>query len=446
LAPPHSTPAELAIIGSIFANPGKIHSFADRLKPRYFYSSRHQVLVEAIVELATEGVAPDVVNVFERLRFNHGDRVAESAEHLMGFLDFSTYSENVFVYLDEVKKYWELRELILKCDEIAERGRGIKGASVSAFLADVEKTFLEISESRLVQGLVPATDVVSETIQSLEHILANPHQGVTGVGTGFGDLDHITAGFQRSDLIILAARPAMGKTALVLNFATHAALVEKKQVAFFSLEMSKQQLMQRILATGAKIKSQKFRDGSLTQTELDRLYPKAAHLQTDKLMIDDTPSISLFELSSRCRKMKREKGACDLVIIDYLQLMSAGESFSAKATREREISTISMGLKALAKELNCPVLSCAQLNRGLEMRPDKRPRPSDLRESGSIEQDADLIFFIYRDEVYNKDTLEKGVAELIIGKNRHGPIDTIKLAFLSDFTSFHNLAKNNPFL
>jgi replicative DNA helicase len=233
----------------------------------------------------------------------------------------------------------------------------------------------------------------------------------------------------------------MGKTSLALNFAANAVFLHQKTVAFFSLEMSNAQLMQRMLATAAKIESHKFRDGKMTSEELGRLYPEAASFQTDKLLLDDSPGISIIDLASRCRKVKREKGALDMVIVDYLQLMSAHTSSKGSQNREREISIISMGLKSLAKELSCPVIALSQLNRGLEQRPDKRPRPSDLRESGSIEQDADQILFVYRDEVYNKDSPDKGIAEIIIGKNRHGSIDTVKLAFQSSFTSFHNLAR-----
>ena len=250
-----------------------------------------------------------------------------------------------------------------------------------------------------------------------------------------------TSGFQPSDLVILAARPAMGKTMLALNFAAHAAVNAKKKVAFFSLEMTSPQLMQRILANAARIEVGKFRKGDMTADELDRLWQESVHLSTDNLMFDDTPGLSFSDLRSRCRKMKRERG-CDLVIIDYLQLMTAGNVANAKGSRELEIAYISRGLKGLAKELSAPIIALAQLNRGLEQRPDKRPRSSDLRESGSIEQDADMIMFVYRDEVYNKETTEKGIAEIIIGKNRHGSTDpAIKLAFQSEFMAFHNLMK-----
>jgi replicative DNA helicase len=437
---PHSLEAEFAVLGSVFVDPSYAQEHSDLLNPKYFFLQRHQILVEMMIELVGEGIPPDLINVLERLRFKNKDDIFESPDQIQVFLNYATHPENVKFYLQEIKKYWELREVVKTCSDLVFKGRQVAGANVDSFLQEAEKVFIELSQSRTISGLVPSSTIIKETIEGLEELFQNPG-GVTGVSSGFVDLDKVTAGFQASDLIILAARPAMGKTSLVLNFGIHAAIHMKRQVAIFSLEMSRVQLMQRFLAMASRIQAIRFRDGKLSAEELERLYPEALQFQTDKLMIDDTPSLSLFDLSSRCRKMMREKGNCDLIIIDYLQLMTVSANFNSKGNREREISLISMGLKALAKELQCPVIACAQLNRSVETRPDKRPRPSDLRESGSIEQDADLVCFIYRDEVYNKDTLDKGIAEIIIGKNRHGPTDTVKLAFQSEYTSFHNLAK-----
>lgn len=356
-------------------------------------------------------------------------------------MGYGANSENIGYWLDVVKRFWELRLVVDKCSDLATRGRRVAEASVESFLAEAEETFMQLAATRGHSGLTPSSVVVRDTIRELSELMNNPG-GMTGVPTGFTDLDTITAGFQPSDLIILAARPAMGKTSLALNFAQFAAIIAKKNVALFSLEMSKHQLMQRMLSTAARIEAHRFRDGKMSAEELHRLYPEAANFNTDTLLIDDTPSISLLDLRSRCRQMKREKGSVDMIIIDYLQLMTVGTNLGSKSSREREVSMISQGLKALAKELSCPVIALAQLNRGLEQRPDKRPRSSDLRESGSIEQDADMIMFIYRDEYYHKDSPDKGIAEVIIGKNRHGPVDTVKLAFQSEFTAFHNLAKS----
>ncbi|MES2613958.1 MAG: replicative DNA helicase [Bdellovibrionota bacterium] len=438
---PHSKEAEQVVLGTILATPSSVLDYTNKLVAEYFFDPHHKLIVSAICDLLMENKPSDVTLVYGKLREKGDNLKIGDLEGVRRLLEFNARPELLGYWLDEVKRYWELRSVIEVCAEIVSRGKKVAGANVDEFLGYAESKFMQLAESRITSGLIPASVVLRETILDLEKLFQNPGQ-VTGIPSGFSDLDKITAGFQPSDLIILAARPAMGKTAIALNFAVHAALRYQKTVAFFSLEMSNSQLMQRMLATAAKIESNKFRDGKMTSDELSRLYPEAASFQTDKLSLDDSPGISIVDLASRCRKLKREKGALDLIIVDYLQLMSAGVlSSKGGQNREREISIISMGLKALAKELNCPVIALSQLNRGLEQRPDKRPRPSDLRESGSIEQDADLILFVYRDEVYNKESPDKGIAEIIIGKNRHGSIDTVKLAFQSNFTSFHNLAK-----
>lgn len=438
---PHSLEAESAVIGAVLTSPSSAIEHTEKLVADYFFVESHRIIIDSMRELLFEGVPPDLVNVHEKLRFHNRHLNVGDFEGLRQFLHYGANSENVGYWLDVVKRFWELRLVVEKCSDLATRGRRVAEASVESFLAEAEETFMQLAATRGHNGLTPASAVVRETIQSLSELMNNPG-GMTGVPTGFTDLDTITAGFQPSDLIILAARPAMGKTALALNFAQYAAIHDKKNVAVFSLEMSKQQLMQRMLSTAARIESHRFRDGKMSAEELHRLYPEAANFNTDRLMIDDTPSISLLDLRSRCRQMKREKGSVDMVIIDYLQLMTAGTNLGAKGSREREVGMISQGLKALAKELSCPVIALAQLNRGLEQRPDKRPRSSDLRESGSIEQDADMIMFIYRDEYYHNDSPDKGIAEVIIGKNRHGSTDTVKLAFQGEFTAFHNLAKS----
>jgi replicative DNA helicase len=438
---PHSKEAEQAVLGTILATPSAVLGNTEKLVVEYFFDPSHQLIVAAICDLLMENKPTDVTLVYGKLREKGDNLKIGDLEGVRRLLEFNARPELLGYWLDEVKRYWELRSVIEVCAEIVSRGKKVAGANVDEFLGYAESKFMQLAESRITSGLVPASSVLRETILDLEKLFQNPGQ-VTGVPSGFTDLDKITAGFQPSDLIILAARPAMGKTAIALNFAAHAALRYQKNVAFFSLEMSNSQLMQRMLATASKIESHKFRDGKMSSDELSRLYPEAAAFQTDKLSLDDSPGISIIDLASRCRKLKRERGSLDLIIVDYLQLMSAGGAGGKGAqSREREISIISMGLKSLAKELNCPVIALSQLNRGLEQRPDKRPRPSDLRESGSIEQDADLIMFVYRDEVYNKESPDKGIAEIIIGKNRHGAIDTVKLAFQSTFTSFHNLAK-----
>ena len=437
----HSIDTERAIIGTLITFPERAAEFADSLRAETFYVEKHRVIIAAVLELITERIAPDLVALHELLRTKGQNALVGEMEGLRQFLEFSSSPSQIGVYAKTISMRWALRTLVATCQDIVTRSRRVDESNIENFLADAEKTFHRLAENQQKEGLTPASIVVKETVNQLEKLFDSPG-GITGVPTGYADLDNLTAGFQPSDLIIVAARPAMGKTSLALNFASHAALHANRNVALFSLEMSKIQLMQRMLATAAKIKAHRFRDGKLTAEELSRLYPEAAHFQTENLMIDDTPGLSLLDLASRCRKMQRERGQVDLVIVDYLQLMTAAPgSAGSMASREREISIISMGLKNLAKELSCPVMALSQLNRGLEQRPDKRPRPSDLRESGSIEQDADQIIFIYRDEVYHPETPDKGIAEIIFGKNRHGPTETVRLAFQSEFTAFFNLAR-----
>jgi len=438
---PHTYDAEQAVIGTILATPSSVLGIGEKIVPEYFFDPINKVIISAISDLLAENKPAEFTLVYNRLREKGDNLKIGDLEGVRRFLDFNSRPEFLGYWLEEVKKYWELRSVIEVCSEIVTKGRQVAGANVEEFLGFAESKFAEIAESRISGGLSPVSKIVAQTLQEFEALFRKEGQ-ITGVSSGFGDLDKITSGFQASDLIILAARPAMGKTSLALNIAYNAVFNAKKSVAFFSLEMSNSQLMQRMLSTSAKIDSNKFRNGKMSTEDFDKLYPEVSKFQTDLLLFDDTPGISIIDLASRCRKAKRERGSLDLVIVDYLQLMSAGQMHSSNfQNREREISIISMGLKSLAKELNCPVIALSQLNRGLEMRPDKRPRPSDLRESGSLEQDADLILFVYRDEVYNKDTDDKGIAEIIIGKNRHGPMDTVQLAFQSNYTAFFNLSK-----
>lgn len=436
----HSIDTERAVIGTLISFPDRAAEYADALRAETFYVESHRAIIEAVLELVAESETPDLITLFERLRVKGKNLVVGEVEGLRQFLEFASSPAQIPIYAKTVTMRWALRTLVATCSDIVTRSKRVDESNIETFIAEAEKTFHRLAENQQKNGLTSAREVVKETVNQLERLFETPSGGITGVPTGYTDLDALTAGFQPSDLIIIAARPAMGKTSLALNFAAHAAIRAGRNVAVFSLEMSKVQLMQRMLATAARIRAQRFRDGKLSADELGRLYPEAAHFQTDRLMIDDSAGINLLDLASRCRKMQRERGSVDMVIVDYLQLMT-GPPQGGQSSREREISAISMGLKALAKELSCPVLALSQLNRGLEQRPDKRPRPADLRESGSIEQDADQIVFIYRDEVYHPDSPDKGIAEIIFGKNRHGPMATVKLAFQDEFTAFFNLAK-----
>jgi replicative DNA helicase len=437
---PFALEVEQAVLGTILAWPSAAYTVGDQLRAEHFFLEAHSVVAEAILELVSENKPPEFLGVTERLKFNNKLVEAGGLDGLDILLRLAGNEQRLDEWLKILKRYWELRLVVEKCTDLAARGRRVAGASMEGFLEEAEGVFLKLAEAKLTVGLQKSSDVLKQTMLNLNDAIQNRGKGITGVPTGFLDFDEITSGFQKSDLIILAARPAMGKTALALNFATYAAVTAKRKVAFFSLEMSSTQLMQRILGMQAQVEVGKFRRGDLKEDEFDRLIQECPGLNIDGLRFDDTASISLADLRSRCRKMKNEKGL-DLIVIDYLQLMTAGSALGPKTSRELEIGYISRGLKGLAKELEVPVIALAQLNRGLENRPDKRPRAADLRESGSIEQDADLVMFVYRDEVYNKDTPEKGIAELIIGKNRHGALDTVKLVFQSQYTSFHNLTK-----
>jgi replicative DNA helicase len=436
----HSIDTERAVIGTLISFPDRAAEYVDALRAETFYVESHRAIIEAVLELVAESETPDLITLFERLRVKGKNLVVGEIEGLRQFLEFASSPAQIPIYAKTVSMRWALRTLVATCSDIVTRSKRVDESNIETFIGEAEKTFHRLAENQQKNGLTSAREVVKETVNQLERLFETPSGGITGVPTGYTDLDTLTAGFQPSDLIIIAARPAMGKTSLALNFAAHAAIRAGRNVAVFSLEMSKVQLMQRMLATAARIRAQRFRDGKLSAEELGRLYPEAAHFQTDRLMIDDSAGINLLDLASRCRKMQRERGSVDMVIVDYLQLMT-GPPQGGQSSREREISSISMGLKALAKELSCPVLALSQLNRGLEQRPDKRPKPADLRESGSIEQDADQIVFIYRDEVYHPDSPDKGIAEIIFGKNRHGPMATVKLAFQDEFTAFFNLAK-----
>lgn len=389
-----------------------------------------------MLALYGEGSSPDVLTVAAALRSEDRDNPYLQAAYLAELMNSAPVAQNIDAYLEIIRKDYFLRNIIRTCQETINKAMGFQG-SIEGYVEEIEKQFLAITESYDNKaGIVDAGRVLKSTIEMLEKRIKSEGT-ITGVPTGFNDLDAMTGGLGESDLIILAARPGMGKTALVLNFATNAAFAGYK-VALFTLEMSKEQLMMRVLSTVARVDSSRLRKGDLSDQEQDQLVNGARqiHKFKDNLGIDETPGITLVELRSRVRRYHKENGV-NLVIIDYLQLM--GSTGNAEKSREREISEISMGLKELAKELNIPVIALAQLNRGPDARPDKRPKISDLRESGSMEQDADMIFFVYRDEYYNPNSEMAGKAEIIIGKNRHGETGAITLAYQPNFVCFHNI-------
>lgn len=436
--PPHNKETEMAVLSAMLQDPAyAINETSSSLVADYFYLEKHKKIFSAIISLYDQsGGGIDLVGLSELLsRKDDLDFIGGTA-YLAELYSGSPITIKLDYYIDRVRQYHYLRKILTTCGNIMEKGYRIKD-DIGGFIEEAEQTFLEISNEQNKKGLVPAAEILKESLIKLEALFKEKRE-VTGVPSGIVDFDKITAGFQPSDLIILAARPAMGKTSLAINMATFAALKENKTVAIFSLEMAKDQLMMRVLSSEAKINSANLRKGFLEESDWSKLTVATEKIFKTQVFIDDSTDITVTEMRAKCRRLKAERGVLDLIIIDYLQLIS-GDRSKSNDSREREISDISRGLKGLAKELNCPVVALSQLNRSLESRPDKRPKPSDLRESGSIEQDADLIFFVYRDEVYHPESEDVGKAELIIGKNRHGSIDTVKAAFLKEYTLFQNL-------
>lgn len=433
---PHSVEAEKAVLGSILRDADSLTLIEAILEPKHFFLEAHCKIYEAIYSLSSQGESVDLVTVSERLRELQSDSKNLGPAYLVDLTENSPVTQNVEHYAKIVRNHFYRRGIISSCEEVISGAKSFDG-SIESFIEKVEKQFLAIASEYDSKGIVSADKVLEATIEDIQRKLESDGS-LSGVPTGFSDLDSLTGGLQKSDLIILAARPGMGKTALVLNVATNAAMAGKNTV-IFTLEMSKEQLMGRILAAVARVDSSRLRKGDLMDEEQDRLMEGARRIYEKKqsLGIDETPGISLMELRSRCRRFHKENGL-DLIIIDYLQLMS-GSSQSKSESREREISEISMGLKNLAKELEVPVIALAQLNRGPDSRPDKRPKLSDLRESGSMEQDADIILFVYRDEYYNPNSEMAGIAEVLVAKNRHGSTSTIKLAYQPNYVSFQNL-------
>jgi replicative DNA helicase len=438
---PHSIEAEKAVLGSLLRDAEQLTLIEGILEPKHFFLDAHSKIYGAALDLSMRGESVDIVTVAEKLRQFDGDENYLGPRYLVDLTENCPNTQNIEHYAKIVRKHFYTRRIITACQDTIKSALSYEG-EVEGFVEDIEKEFLAITGEYDRKGVVKADKVLESTIEEIQKNLESDGC-ITGVPSGFFDLDALTGGLQPSDLIILAARPGMGKTAFALNMATNATF-SKKSVIIFTLEMSKEQLMSRVLSSVARVDSSRLRKGDLSEEEQDRLMEGARkiHEYKDYLGIDETPGITLMELRSRCRRYHKEFGL-DLVMVDYLQLMGGGGSPGKKMeSREREISTISMGLKALAKELSIPIVALAQLNRGPDARPDKRPKISDLRESGSMEQDADLILFVYRDEYYNPSSELAGISEVIIGKNRHGNLDTIKLAFQPNFVSFQNLYKD----
>ncbi|MDT7928293.1 replicative DNA helicase [Tepidimonas sp.] len=444
--PPHSLEAESSVLGGLLLDNAAWDRVADLVTETDFYRPEHQRIFAAIAALINGGKPADVITVHEHLAsLGRADDVGGLA-YLNQLAQFVPSAANIRRYAEIVRERAILRKLIAASDEIASQAFAPRGKPVATILDEAEQKILSIGEegSRMKQGFQSMDKLVVELLDRVQEMADNPND-ITGVPTGFIDLDRMTAGLQPGDLIIIAARPSMGKTAFAINIAEHVALHEGLPVAVFSMEMGAAQLAVRVVGSIGRINQGHLRTGKLTPDEWPRLTEAVEKLRHISLYIDETPGLTPTELRANARRLARQCGKLGLIVVDYLQLMSGSQS--ADENRATELGEISRGLKMLAKELQCPVIALSQLNRGVEQRTDKRPMMSDLRESGAIEQDADIIMFIYRDEYYTKDQCkEPGVAEIIIGKQRNGPTGTVKLTFLSALTRFENLAGYNGHL
>ncbi|TDX51801.1 replicative DNA helicase [Orenia marismortui] len=433
--PPNSIEAEKSTLGSMLLDRDAIAKVIEILKPQDFYREAHTTIFNVINKLFDRGEPVDLVTISQELREEEQLEAIGGASYITSLVNSVPTAANVEHYAKIVEEKAILRRLIKTADQIAQLG--YKGdEEIDTILDSSEQLIFNISQRRTVQSFDGIKDILMETFDNLEQLYNNKGD-VTGIATGFRDLDKMTSGLQRSDLIILAARPSMGKTALALNIAQHAAVKEKQSVAIFSLEMSKSQLVQRMLCSEAQVDSHRLRTGFLNDTDWRRISQGAGRLGESKIFIDDTPGITVMEMRAKARRIQAEHGL-DLILIDYLQLMTGS---GATESRQQEVSNISRSLKGLARELNVPVVSLSQLSRAVEQRNDKRPQLSDLRSSGSIEQDADVVAFIYRDDYYNPDSERAGITEIIIGKQRNGPVGTVELAFQKEYTKFVDLSR-----
>ena len=434
--PPNSMEAERSVLAAMLMDRDAVISASEILTGDDFYNRQYGMVFECMVELVNQGEPVDMVTVQNRLKEKDVSPETASLEFVRELMLGYITSANIRQYAQIVYEKALLRKMIRINDNISTLCYQGK-ESTDAILEETERSVFELLKSRNSGDFVPIRQVVLNALDKIE-IASRNRDAVTGIPMGFTDLDYQTSGLQPSDLVLIAARPSMGKTAFTLNIAHHVAIRQEKCCAIFSLEMSKEQLVNRMLAMDANVDSQNMRNGKLTETDWEKLVESAGNIGTSRLIIDDTPGISVSELRSKCRKFKLEYDL-KLVMIDYLQLMSG--SGKNGDNRQQEISEISRSLKALAREIDCPVIALSQLSRACETRNDHRPMLSDLRESGAIEQDADVVMFIYRDDYYNKDSDEKNVSEIIIAKQRNGPTGTVKLAWLPEYTKFANLAR-----
>ncbi|MHB1528821.1 MAG: replicative DNA helicase [Acidiferrobacteraceae bacterium] len=431
--PPQSVEAEQSLLGGLLLDSERFEVIAERVDAHDFYRHEHQLLFAAIRDLHTANKPADVVTVTEHLERAAEIEKAGGFAYIGSLANNTPSAANIAAYADIVRELSLLRGMIQVATRIAERCYYPERRSAGELMDAAEKDILEIGEQgRRASSMQPLKTLVTAAVNRIDEMSRSPNS-ITGLSSGFSDLDDMTSGLQPSDLIIIAGRPSMGKTSLAMNIVENAAVGSKVPVAVFSMEMPGEQLAMRMLASLGRINAHKVRTGKLEDEDWPRLTSAMGMLADAPIFIDDTPALTPMELRARARRLKREHNI-GLIVIDYLQLMQGVES----ENRATEVSGITRSLKSLAKELNVPLIAMSQLNRSLEQRPNKRPVMSDLRESGAIEQDADVIFFIYRDEVYNEDSPDKGTAEVIIGKQRNGPIGKVRLTFLGEYTRFEN--------
>lgn len=436
--PPHSIQGEQSVLGGLMLENSAWDQIADKVVDQDFYRREHQLIFRAINGLAEQNKPFDVITMSEELERVSALEDAGGLAYLGALAKDTPSAANIRAYAEIVREYSVMRQLIKVGTEIADRGFQPEGRGSTELLDEAESKVFEISEqmSRGRGGFASIKNLLTKAVDRIETLFQQDNP-ITGLSTGFADFDDMTSGLQPADLIIVAGRPSMGKTAFAMNLAENVAINSKVPVAVFSMEMPGDSLAMRMMSSLGRIDQHRVRTGKLEDDEWPRLTSAVSILAEAPLFIDDSAALTPTEIRAKARRLKREHGDLGLIVIDYLQLMHAPSVGENRAT---EISFISRSLKAMAKELNVPVIALSQLNRNLEQRPNKRPVMSDLRESGSIEQDADLVIFIYRDEVYNEDSTDKGIAEIIIGKQRNGPIGKIRLTFLGQYTKFENFA------
>ncbi|MDY3298277.1 replicative DNA helicase [Selenomonas sp.] len=435
---PQNVEAELSVLGAIMIKNDAMTQVQDKLRSEDFYRESHRIVYDTMNELVRDSKPIDLLTLEEALRKKGVLEKIGGVGFLTQVANYVPTAANIVYHANIVKEKSELRHLIDAATIIA--GNAYEGTEdVQDIMDDAEKRIFAVTNEQSADDMDSVDKIVVQTIAHVEKLYENKG-GITGLATGFRDFDKLTSGLQKSDLVLVAARPSMGKTAFTLNIAAYAAL-HGHTVAFFSLEMNKEQLVQRMLCSEGQIDSQRLRTGQIDAEDWGRLIDTSDRISRAKLFIDSTPGIGVMELRSKARRLKAKEGSLDLIVIDYLQLMQGRASKSNDASRQQEISEISRSLKALARELDVPVVALSQLSREVEKRPGKKPMLSDLRESGSLEQDADIVMFLFREDYYNKETENKNITELIIAKHRNGPIGTVELFFQKEYTKFQDLIR-----